>query len=176
MKKSKFLKIKIFGVAFLVSIFFSSCAMIKINMYYPYPSEAEDPPGLTIGSENFAYLGGPIRAIGDYDFEPGKGAIRDYPGRTLRVPSGENIKAFVYCSMPLYSYQSGSYQVTVIQYGFIYVSLPPLEKGCSYILYLSSSKSARKKSITWLDEHIIFMKKNPNTWKFENVHGAAFVD
>ena len=174
MKKNKFLKI--FVVAFLASIFFSSCTMIQINKYHPYPSKAEDPPGLAIDSENFAYLGGPIRAIGDYDFDPGKGAIRNYPGRTLRVPSGENIKAFVYCSMPIDNYQSGSYQVTVIQYGFIYVSLPPLEKGCSYILYLSSPKSAWEKSSTWLDEHIILMKKNPNTWKYESVHGAAFIN
>ena len=176
MKKNNFLKIKTFGIVFLVSIFFSNCAMMEINKYYPYPSNAEDPPGLIIDSENFAYLGGRIRAIDDYDFDPGKGAIRNYPVRTLRVPSGENIKAFVYCSMPLYSYQSGNYQVNVVQYGFIYVSLPPLEKGCSYILYLSTPKSSRETSSTWLDEHIIFMKKNPNTWKFESIQGAAFAN
>jgi len=171
MKKNIFFKLIFLSFILLFGIFLNCCSMYTINRLYPYPSEAVDPPGLIINPENFAYLGGSIRAIDNYDFDPGKRAIGNYPKRALRVPAEENIKALVYYSSSIGSYRTGSLQVNIIQHGFKFVSLPPLENGCFYILYIKPEKYSDIE-----DKNIILMRRNPKTWKFENVHGAAFIE
>ena len=134
----------------------SSCATKRrTNLYTPNPAEAVDPPGLTIDHQNFAYLGGPIRAINNNDFNPGMGAVMSYSGRTLRVPAGENINALVH-----YYYFTDRYTA----YGFSYVSLPPLENGGSYIVFFRG-----------FDNRLVFQKLNSDSGNFESIRGATRV-
>ena len=165
MKKSKYI-IEMYVLIFLFSIVINGCAMSAINRYYPDPAVAENPPGLAIDTENFAYLGGPIRAIGSYDFNPGKGTMRDYSGRTVRVPAGEEMAAFVH-----YSYTTSDGSINTTYYGFKLVSVPPLENGITYVLYIGNPTAHNK----WEDKNISLLRIDPVSWKIKNIPGAKFI-
>jgi hypothetical protein len=160
MKKGEFLTFLIISVIFLSTIQLSSC--ITAKTYSPDQIAAENPPGLSIDLENCVYLGGPIRAINQYDFDPKMRAVSFYPKRSICIPAGENITALVH-----YNFSS----TTVMYYGFKFVSLPPLEKGCFYILYTDGIAIAGNLS----DKNIIFKKLNTKSGKYENVEGAFFI-
>lgn len=169
MKKTMFFELMIIGSVFVCSILLYSCAS-TITAYYasllykPRPAVAEDPPGLTIDPANCAYLGGPIRAIGDFDFNPEKGAMYSYPGRTVRVPAGEKMVALVH-----YIFEKGN----IAYYGFKRISLPPLENGCSYMLYFTNPDW---EAMDLDDSNVKLFKFNPNSKKFEEVGGATLID
>jgi len=166
MKKSKYI-IEMFVLIFLFSIVMNGCAMFTINQYYPDPAAAENPPGLAIDTENFAYLGGPIRAIGSYDFNPGKGAILDYSGRTVRVPAGEEMTVLVH-----YSYTTSNSTTRTLYYGFKPVSVPPLKNGNTYVLFIDNPKAHDK----WENKNIKLLSIDPVSWRINNIPGAKFVN
>jgi hypothetical protein len=149
-----------FGMVVIIAfgIFLNGC--ISAEIYRPDPAVAEDPPGMEVDPASCAFIGGRIRAINGHDFSAGEGAILDYPGRTVRVPSGEKIVAMVH-----YYFQTTS----VAFYGFKYVSLPPLESGGSYVLIIATTSTNPK------DDDIHFFKLNPDSGKFDNADGATFV-
>jgi hypothetical protein len=140
-----------------IVIFLNGCASNLI----PNTAHAEDPPGLEVDPENCAFIGGRIRAINGHDFNAGEGAILNYPGRSIRVPSGEKLIALVHYYI---NRADGMY------YGFKYVSLPPLENEGSYVLYIESNTTNLE------DNHIRFFKLNKNSGELENAGGATFVE
>ena len=150
----------------LFSVVINNCSMYTINQYYPDPADAENPPGLYIDTKNFAYLGGQIRAIKDYDFNPGQGAIHNYPKRSVRVPAGEEMTALVY-----YSYTISNGTMSTIYYGFRHISVPPLENGIAYILYIDNSTAHNK----WDDKNINFLRIDPVSWRIKKLSGAKFI-
>jgi len=171
MRKNCFFIFGIFCCMFLLCIFLNSCVSFAINRYYPDPYSAVDPPGLAIDSENYAYLGGRIRAINEYDFNPGMGAVQSYPVRSLRVPAGEPQIALVYYYYAISNRINSSQVQVTTHYGFKIVSLPPLENGVSYVLYLAAPGNN-----IWEDSHILFKRIDPVSWKIEDIRGAAFAD
>jgi len=162
MKKNKNIKTIIISL-FFFGILLNSCGSLN-NYYIPDPNIAEDPPGLLINPENYAFIGGKIRAINQYDFNPFVGAIREYPTRTLRVPVGETLAVLVHYNMR---------SSTTEYYGFRLVSLPPLENGGSYVLYLNNPPFGPS---SFRDSHIIFLKLNQNSGGYESVPGATFLN
>ena len=165
MKKSKYI-IEMFVLIFLFSIVINGCSMFAINQYYPDPAVAENPPGLDIDTENFAYLGGPIRAIRNHDFNPGKGTMWDYSGRSVRVPAGEEMTVLVH-----YSYTISNSTMSTTYYGFIPVSIPPLENGITYLLYIGNPKASDK----WEDKNINLLSIDPVSWRIKHIPGAKFI-
>jgi hypothetical protein len=163
MKKEKYLELWIISLLLVVSIFFSSCASFYADLYRPDLSVAEIPRGLDIDSENIAYLGGPIRSINGFGLAA-NGPSSKNPGRTIIVPSGETINAIVeFSTTPV----NGIYY-----YGTKQVSLPPLERGHLYVLFLGDPTSMNN----WKDKNIRFKMLNPNSGKYEDVKGATFVN
>jgi len=163
MKKYIFLKVVMISLL-LLSIFLLNGCSSQPTRYILDLTIAENPPGLLIDPENYAYIGGRIRAINNHDFNPLTGAMREYPTRTLRVPSGESLIALVH-----YQHQSS----TTVFFGFKFVSLPPLENGGSYILYLSNPPFGPS---SFQDRHIKFLKLNQDSGIYENVLGVTFAD
>jgi hypothetical protein len=166
-KKRGFFTLLIFGGMLLSNVFLNGCgtmgAAMFAGMYKPNPASAVDPPGLQVDPANCAYLGGPIRAIGNYDFNEGQGAMKEYPARSIRVPSEVKMAALVH-----YYYSTSDTEY----YGFKNVSLPPLENGGSYVLTLGAPSTI----FSNLDSgDIIFKKVNPTSGKLENVEGAKLL-
>jgi len=151
-------------VSFLLICFsFSNCMSMFASFLKPDPAVAVDPPGFTVDPANAAYLGGPIRAIGTYDFDEGQGAMKEYQNRSVRVPSGIALSVLVH-----YHFQSSMGE----WWGFKYVSLPPLEKGVSYILFFDGA------ALTGVprDGNIRFQRVNPDSGKLETINGATIAN
>jgi hypothetical protein len=158
-------------IAFIAIIGFSivECASF-LPHHRPAREFAEDPPGLSVDPANCAYIGGKIRAIDDFDFDMGKGALYSYSGRTVRVPAGETMVALVH-----YNYQVDS----TVYYGFSHISLPPLENGGLYVLFfnpydsIGGTAGLRNRSLS--NKHITFRKLNKDTRKYEDIKGANII-
>jgi len=155
------LKKSVFAVAFLLICFsFTGCMSMFASFFKPDPASARNPPGLTVDPENAAYLGGPIRAIGSFDFDEGQGAMKEYQNKSVRVPSGVELSVLVH-----YNFQSSEMEY----YGFKYVLLPPLEKGISYIVFFEGAALLGVPQ----NGNIRFKRVNPDSGKLENVKGAT---
>jgi hypothetical protein len=164
MKKTTILKLT--GIISFIAITGFSmvgCASHYSGLYKPDREVAEDPPGLSVDPENCAYIGGPIRAIDDFDFNPEEGAMYRYSGRTVRVPAGETMVALIH-----YNYTASN----TTYYGFKHVSLPPLENGGLYVLFFDQYAGGWE----WFDDRQAVLRKlNIDTGEYEDVPGAAFV-
>jgi hypothetical protein len=164
MKENKLFKLAVFGFLLLTSFFFYSCTTNQARIYEPIKEEAVNPPMLSVDIANCAYLGGAIRAIDDYDFDPIYGALRDYSYRTLRVPvEQKRMVALVH-----YNFIWGNTNY----YGFKYILLPPLENGGLYMLYIDPKAGGR----LWDDRQAVLKKLNNDSGIYENVvPGAVYV-
>jgi hypothetical protein len=132
------------------------------NRYKADLEVAEDPPGLSVDPEHCAYIGGPIRAIDNFDFDPGKGAMQSYLGRTLRVPTGVKMVALVH-----YNYNANN----INYFGFKRISLPPLENEGVYVLFIDPYVGFTM----WNEKQAVLRKLNIDTGEYETIPGATFV-
>ncbi|MCL2720815.1 MAG: hypothetical protein FWD47_05700 [Treponema sp.] len=161
MKKNTFYLLGILCFILPFIVFLNGCEAIP--PYMPDLTIAENPRGLSVDPENCAYIGGRIRAIGNHDFDPGKGAMESYPTRTVRVPAGETMIALIH-----YAHQSQ----TTVYYGFKFISLPPLESGSSYLLYLDAPSFGTN----WKNKQINLKRVNLDSGILENIEGATFIN
>jgi hypothetical protein len=88
--------------------------------------------------------------------------MKEYPTRSIRVPGEIKMVATVH-----YHYTTSGTEY----YGFKSVSLPPLENGISYVLFLGAPATIFS---DWDDDDIFFKKVNPVSGRLENAEGATF--